>query len=151
MSEWEEGENCPCSGCGGTVVISYPKGGCSCHINAPCGRCTSSFLVCDACGEQEPESEVLPNSDLSYRHVGAGVFESYCRKPSKDLGNGRRIFDYDYDSSSGSTMVFRGKYEGPVTGQDIIDALGVGTFGKRGPFLTGDKVSGSFTYTKITD
>lgn len=75
----------------------------------------------------------------------------YCRNPSKDLGDGKRIYDYDYDSSSGSTMEYTGKYEGPVTAQDIIDYFGVGSWGKRGPYLTGDKSRGSFRYTKITD
>jgi TPP-dependent indolepyruvate ferredoxin oxidoreductase alpha subunit len=64
-----------------------------------------------------------------------------------DLGNGKRLLNWDYDSSSGSTMVYRGQYEGPVTEQDIIDCLGDGTFGHRGPTLG----NGRFTYTKITD
>lgn len=148
---WEEGNKCPNLDCTGHIVIDYPDGGCSCHINAPCSRCTSSFLVCDTCGEKEPEDDYLHVPVMAYRSIGMGITELYCKNPSKDLGNCKRIYDYDYDSSSGSTMVYKGKYEGPVTPQDIIDALGVGTFGKRGPFLTGDKIRGSFTYTKITD
>lgn len=69
------------------------------------------------------------------------------KKPSIDLGDGKRIFDYDYDSSSGSTMVYSGRYEGNVTSEDIIKALGDGSFGHRGPFFQ----DGRFTYTKITD
>lgn len=148
---WEEGAECPNDGCRGHVIIDYPDYNCSCHVSAPCSRCTSSFLVCDTCHDQEPEDETSYVPVISYRSIGMGIYESYCVNPSKDLGNGKRIYDYDYDSSSGSSMVYKGKYEGPVTPQDIIDALGVGTFGKRGPFLTGDKMSGSFTYTKITD
>jgi hypothetical protein len=68
-------------------------------------------------------------------------------KPSHDLGNGKRIFDYDYDSRSGSSMQYRGRYEGNVTAADIIELLGDGTFGHRGPILD----HGTFTYTKITD
>jgi len=64
-----------------------------------------------------------------------------------DLGNGKRIFDYDYDSSSGSTMLYTGRYDGAVSAQDIITALGDGSFGHRGPVLSG----GKFTYTKVTD
>lgn len=148
---WEEGNKCPNADCSGHIVIDYPDGGCSCHINPPCSRCTSSFLVCDTCGEQEPEDETTYVPVIAYRSIGMGIVESYCKNPSKDLGNGKRIYDYDYDSSSGSTMAYKGKYEGPVKPQDIIDALGTGTFGHRGPFLCGDKVRGSFTYTKITD
>ena len=65
----------------------------------------------------------------------------------RDLGDGKRIFDCDYNSSSGSTMEYRGRYEGPVTAEDIIKLLGDGTFGHRGPRM----INGSFTYTKITD
>ncbi len=68
-------------------------------------------------------------------------------KRSIDLGNSKRIFDFNYDSSSGSTMVYKGRYEGNVSPQDIINALGDGTFGHRGPTMT----NGYFTYTKITD
>lgn len=73
--------------------------------------------------------------------------EKYTRNPSTDLGEGKRIFDYDYDSRSGSTMVWRGRYEGDVTAEDIIKHFGDGTFGHRGPSLG----HGRFTYTKITD
>lgn len=68
-------------------------------------------------------------------------------RPSIELGDGKRIFDFDYDSSSGSTMVYRGRYKGDVTAQDIIAALGDGTFGHYAPYLN----NGQFTYTKITD
>ena len=87
---------------------------------------------------------------MAMRSVGIGS-EFYCKNPSKDLGNGKRIYDYDYDARSGSAMAYKGKYEGPVTTQDIIDALGDGTFGHRGPALYGDKERGTFAYTKITD
>lgn len=76
------------------------------------------------------------------------MYEWYeCRDRSLDLGDGKRIFDFDYDSSSGSSMRYAGRYEGPVTEADIIDALGDGSFGHRGPVLK----DGRFTYTKYTD
>lgn len=144
---WEEGNKCPNTHCSGHIVIDYPDGGCRCHLCAPCSRCTSSFLRCDTCHNREPEDE----APISYTSLAAAVMPKQCARPSKDLGNGKRIYDYDYDSRSGSTMAYKGKYEGPVTHQDIIDALGSGTFGHRGPFLHGDKTRGSFTYTKIKD
>jgi TPP-dependent indolepyruvate ferredoxin oxidoreductase alpha subunit len=61
--------------------------------------------------------------------------------------DGRRLYDVDYNSSSGSTMVFTGKIEGTVTAQEIIDKIGDGTFGHRGPTIDRN----TFTYTKITD
>lgn len=51
---WEEGGDCPLCGGQESLQMAYPEGGCSCHISAPCGRCTSSFLACADCGEVEP-------------------------------------------------------------------------------------------------
>lgn len=70
---------------------------------------------------------------------------------SRDLGDGKRVFNFDFDSSSGSTMVWKGQYEGPVTAEDILVHFGSGTFGHRGPKLFGDKTGGTFTFTQITD
>lgn len=44
----EEGE--PCPDCGAGVVEKKDGDGCSCHINPPCGYCTSAHLACDECG-----------------------------------------------------------------------------------------------------
>jgi hypothetical protein len=63
------------------------------------------------------------------------------------LPGGGRIFNVNSDGRSGSTMVFTGSYEGPVTAAEIYKHLGDGTFGHRGPTLFGNR----FTYTKITD
>lgn len=70
---------------------------------------------------------------------------------TKELGGEKRLIDYDYDSSSGSTMVWTGKYEGPVTSDDILKFFGSGSFGHRGPNLFGDNKSGTFKVTQITD
>ncbi len=139
-----EGDQCPeCKE--GKMLIPKVRN-CSCHLNAPCSACVDNPLTCSECDfEHRPEPE--PINEEQWRHVGGGISERYFTRPSIDLGNGKRIFDYDYDSSSGSTMAYRGKYEGDVTAQDIISALGDGTFGHRGPCIQ----NGAFTYTKITD
>jgi hypothetical protein len=141
----EEGSNCP--ECEGKMIIPRVVN-CSCHISAPCSACVNNLLTCNECGfEYEPAADESPKNEEKYRHVGGGIFANYFTHPSMDLGGGKRIFDYDYDSSSGSTMAYRGKYEGDVTKEDIIKALGDGTFGHRGPHLH----KGQFTYVKITD
>lgn len=120
-----------------------PVEGCYCHLSPPCHKCTDNRLTCDDCGW-----EFIPEPpEISYRHVGGGISEEYTKRPSSELGEGKRIFDYDYDSSSGSTMVWRGKYAGPVTAEDIKKHFGNGSFGHRGPTLS----NGRFTYTLITD
>ena len=138
--EVSEGGKCP--ECDGKMV--FPKvENCSCHINPPCSACVENRLTCDKCGwKYEP-----PLSQELVRHIGGGLSEVIRTKPSRELGNGKRLLDYDYDSRSGSTMVWTGKYAGPVTAQDIIEAFGDGTFGHRGPWLD----NGRFSYTQITD
>lgn len=139
--EYSEGDKC--KSCEKGFLI-YPKvENCSCHINPPCSSCVDNKLTCDNCGWEEPEIK----NEETYQHVGGGIIASFFTRPSHDFGNGKRIFDYDYDSSSGSTMVFKGRYKGDVTEKDILDYFGDGTFGHLGPYLN----NGIFTYTKITD
>jgi len=133
----DEGSPCPI-GCGGTLYYP-PVENCSCHINPPCYACISIKLTCNKCGEGFREAEEP--------HQSSSVLSPKMGKPSHDFGNGKRIFDYSYDSRSGSTMVYTGRYEGEVTAKDIISFLGDGTFGHRGPYFQ----NGRFTYTKITD
>lgn len=136
----QEGSECPECNAG---EMEFPSvEGCYCHLSAPCNHCTENKLTCNACGWEF----IPPPPQTSWRACGP-ISEQYTKNPVRELGNGKRIYDFDYDSSSGSTMVYRGKYAGPVTAQDIIETFGDGTFGHRGPSMHG----GSFTYTKITD
>jgi len=147
MSEFiEEGGACP-TGCGGKLHLPPPEN-CSCHIAPPCSACTDRNLTCDSCGWEAPPPEPFWPDTTVPKSQPNPWWEMVSAKPSHDLGNGKRVFDYDYDSRSGSTMVYRGRYEGPVTPDDIIALLGDGTFGHRGPTLFPD---GTFLYTKITD
>lgn len=139
---YEEGDKCPNHHCSGTLEF-LPSKSCSCHISPPCSSCTDIPLTCSECKWTAP---IIENEE-STRPVSPDISERYFKRPSEDLGNGKRIFDYDYDSSSGSTMVYSGRYEGPVTAKDILDYFGDGTFGHRGPSLH----NGRFSYTKITD
>jgi hypothetical protein len=138
-----DGDACPEAGCAG-ALHPHRIGDCSCHINPPCSACTDAVLTCDVCGWEQPEEPRSPPAPVS---AAATAWWKQPRTWSKDLGDGKRLIDVDYDSRSGSTMVYSGRYEGPVTPADIIAALGDGTFGHRGPTL----LNGRFTYTKITD
>lgn len=48
-------------------------------------------------------------------------------------------------------MVWTGRYRGPVKPSDIIKHFGSGTFGHRGPTMTGNADGGHFSFTQITD
>lgn len=134
-----DGSACP-SGCGSKLTLP-PTENCSCHTSPPCSACVDKLLICPECGwEEGPQGVTVPASSAP----SAWAY----KKPDHDLGGGKRVYDYDYDSSSGSTMRYTGKYQGPVTKEDIIALLGSGTFGHRGPMLY---ENGTFTYTKITD
>lgn len=141
-NRFEEGQLCPECKIGD---LFYPKvENCSCHISPPCSSCVDNKLTCDDCGWEEPE---IINEE-KYRCVGDGISANYFTRPSHEFGNGKRIFDWDYNSSSGSTMEYKGRYKGDVTAEDIINYFGKGTFGHRGPYFY---ENGTFTYTKITD
>lgn len=138
MMNLDEGDKCP-KKCGG-VLFYPPITNCSCHINPPCSACLSVKLTCNGCGEEiKGNSEIQPW--FSYTQPG------HSSRKVHQFREGVRIFNWGYDSSSGSTMVYTGEYEGEVTKEDIISYFGDGTFGHRGPSF----YNGRFTYTKITD
>lgn len=144
----EPEEGCKCPECHEGTMAIPPTKNCSCHINPPCGACTEKLLTCDSCGwEFEPEPPPAPTQ--SQVNSWAKYMEDMeaARQRGHAFSHGGRVFNIRYDSSSGSTMVFSGQYEGPVTAKDIFDHIGDGTFGHRGPSLS----NGRFTYTKITD
>lgn len=139
--EINEGDKCPeCH----TGNMHFPKvENCSCHVNPPCSACTSNKLTCDDCGwEFDP-----PAPETSYRIAAPGLTEVYTRNPSVELGGGKRIFDFDYNGASGSTMEINGRCTPEVTEADILKYFSSGTFGHRGPVIHG----GRFFFTKITD
>lgn len=151
----EEGDACP-FGCEGK--LGYPKAeDCSCHLNAPCGACVSVVLTCPECGWEDDGQPLKP--------VPIGVspeWRKWYRDNSppwnSDLGNGKRLIEWSYSGRSGSTMEYKGRFDGPVTAKDVLEHFGDGTFGHRGPTLIHDidrmsnvLPTGKFTYTKITD
>lgn len=53
----EEGDTCHRDGCQGVLELAYDEslGGCSCFIDPPCSRCTSSYVSCPVCHWREEE------------------------------------------------------------------------------------------------
>lgn len=146
-TEFEEGGCCPDAECFG--ILQYPPvQNCSCHINAPCSPCVDNRLKCPDCSWIEPEPEYIQPSQAE-KDGWAKYMANWedARRRGHTFAHGGRIFNMREDGRSGSTMVFSGDYEGPVTAADILEYLGDGTFGHRGPSFSG----GRFSYTKITD
>jgi hypothetical protein len=139
--EPEEGSKCP--ECANGVMFLPQVENCSCHRFPPCSQCTNNNLTCNKCGwEFEPRPP-----EIAYRRIYPFIVESYVKRPSVELGDGKRIFDFDYDSSSGSTMEYKGKCTSNVTTADILKYFGTGSFGHRDLMVS----NGRFTLTKITD
>lgn len=151
----EEMGPCP-EGCGGTLKFPVVEN-CTCHINPPCGNCSNNPLTCDNCGWECPPP--THNNDPYQSELWKEYLKKMTPPFTSELIDGKKLIDWNYDSRSGSTMVYRGRYEGSVTAEDIINYLGDGTFGHRGPVLWPDRDNrtgrslqkGSFIYTKITD
>ncbi len=139
---YEEGNHCPECKQG---ALHYPKvQNCSCHISPPCNQCVENPLTCNKCGWvwEAPKRMIVPTDIPGICTV---IYPS--RRALHVFPHGGRIMDYSYDARSGSTMVWTGSYEGPVTAADILAHFGDGSFGHRGPSLTGSR----FSYTQITD
>ena len=141
IKEPEEGGKCP--ECREGEMHFPAVENCSCHICAPCSKCTDNQLTCKLCGW-----EFMPPAPVdTWRSAGPGIFISHTVRPSVELGEGKRLFDFNFNSSSGSTMEYKGKCTPNVTTADILAYFGSGTFGHRGPSIH----NGRFTFTKITD
>lgn len=142
MNEFYE-EDHLCPECHAGRLHYPPVKNCRCHTNPPCSACVDNKLTCPKCGWEwdAPEQIDVP--------VCPGILERIypAKRKIHVFPHGGRIMDFDYDSSSGSTMDYKGKYEGDVSASDIIAALGDGTFGHRGPLMS----NGKFSYAKITD
>jgi len=142
-------EGCKCPECG-DGTMEYPRvENCSCHLCAPCSACVDNRIKCDDCGFEEPEPEPLPSLTKEQEAYWAEERKRWeeSRSRGHKLPGGGRIYNCHHDGSSGSTMVWTGQYEGEVTAKEIRDHFGDGTFGHRGPTISG----GRFTYTLITD
>lgn len=50
----DEGQVCGVNGCKGTIQHDRPvDGGCACHVNPPCGWCTTTVMTCDECDYED--------------------------------------------------------------------------------------------------
>lgn len=54
-----KGEACNRGGCCGVIEEREKEGSCSCHINPPCGYCTTDTAYCPVC-DWEPANDIKP-------------------------------------------------------------------------------------------
>lgn len=151
MVGWNDGEVCGEDGCNGLLHQPEKVENCSCHINPPCSACVSNWPVCDECGrvaEAQPSTHTAPLTPEQEALLWKPMLDEYrASMARRKIDEGKFVTDLHCNGSSGSTMVWTGGYEGPVTPEDIKNHFGDGTFGHRGPSMGG----GRFRYTLITD
>lgn len=132
-----EGETCWRNGCQGVIELR-PVEGCSCHINPPCGACSTPAEFCPECGwEAADEGEHLNGFIAS----NADPFK-WERRPLDP----RKIDYHVKTTNTGFTQVCEGVYPEGTTRAEVL-ALVKGTFGGRFEKF-GD---GRFRYVAYTD
>ncbi|WP_391564595.1 hypothetical protein [Sinorhizobium meliloti] len=136
---WEAGAICGRKGCTGIIEQHSTEESCSCHINSPCGKCTTPREFCEECGWEAER-------DLVVQTEGA-----ICFAPIPYVEKARRVLDpskidYTISMHSSSSQKVEGVYPPGTTRQEVVARV-QGTFGGRFERF-GD---GKFTYIAYTD
>jgi hypothetical protein len=156
MSEigYETGEICNRDGCNGIIAEHQKEGSCSCHINPPCGYCTTDAHYCPECDWSAEEEQ-----NNNERKPSEAEIEYY--KKENDKWQKRR--DSFYDKYAGKipiteletrtelhthfTQIVRGVFpEGTKTKEEIEQQV-QGSFGGRFTHFS----KNSFEYIAYTD
>ena len=135
---YEEGVSCGRDGCAGIIELAESEN-CSCHINPPCGSCTSPRLFCPVCDWQEKD-DPLVIQEVTTIHLPMGFVERKRRilDPTK--------IDYRIEGhTSSSQLCIRVYPEG--TSREEVEARVKGTFGGR----FNQFGNGRFEYVAYTD
>ena len=139
-----EDQTCWRLGCQGVIAV-HPVEGCSCHINPPCGACTTPAEYCPVCDWQAKDDDGTFN-DFSVKYTDPkqgvfGGFDSYKPRPLDP-----RKLDWHSKPHSNSSMIKEGVYPGGMAQSDVLAAV-KGTFGGRFEYFR----DGKFKYIAYTD
>lgn len=142
-----EGEMCSRNGCAG-VIVEAPVENCSCHINPPCGACTTPREHCPECGWQAKNDELPINGFLVRPANPVGAWSSYRERPLDPTK-----IDWRTKSHTHFSMVKEGIMPAGTTTGEVLEVIGAGTFGGRfDQFIEGqDGKPGRFRYIAYTD
>jgi hypothetical protein len=141
---YEEGGVCNRNGCTG-IIAEHPVENCSCHIDPPCGACTTPREYCPVCDWCITDDETPFNDFLVGPVKADGAWTHYRPRPL----DATKI-DWHSKSHTSSSMIKAGVY--PQSGDDEADRVAVlamvkGTFGGRFNKFG----NGSFEYVAYTD
>ena len=157
---YSNGESCNRNGCDGIIKEHEKEGGCSCHINPPCGYCTEPNAYCETCGwdAKEEQHEYDKQQTEAYKKN-----EPYYARRQKEFDEARDLFYKKYrgevpaekleirsESHTHFTMKVIGVFpKGSESCQSLLPKIR-GTFGGR--FTTSiDESSYRFEYIAYTD
>jgi hypothetical protein len=151
-----KGEICNRNGCGG-IIDEHPKeGSCSCHINPPCGYCTTDTSYCPVC-EWCPDDDVVPvDPEVQKRQQEAYAADNerwqkqresfYNKLAGKEPITELEIIHQGHTHFSQKLIgVFP---PNSITGSEIEEKV-KGTFGGRFEYF--NKEHGKFSYIAYTD
>lgn len=156
----EKGESCNRDGCSGIIKEHEKEGGCSCHINPPCGYCTEPTAYCDECGWDDKEEQEEHDRAVS---KATEANAAYYKEEREKFGRLRDLFYRKYrgeieaeklemrtESHTHFTMKVVGVFpKGSETYASLLPKVR-GTFGGR--FTTTiDENSYRFEYIAYTD
>lgn len=137
-----KGDTCWRNGCQG-VIAEYEVENCSCHINPPCGACTTDRAYCSSCDWQASD-EVEKWNDLVCKINPADRNGTWLSVEPRPLDP--RKIDWRSKSHTHSSMIKEGVYpEG--TERAEVEKLVRGTFGGRFEHFR----DGRFKYVAYTD
>lgn len=130
-----EGDTCGRESCEG-VIASHNVENCSCHINPPCGACTSPRGFCPTCGWEE--SEDPPPEQIKYEGKPWQMPEPRPLDPTK--------VDWRHVPHTHFTMIKEGVYPLHMTQAEVEKEVR-GSFGGRFERFK----DGRFKYVAYTD
>ena len=152
-----KGDKCNRNGCTGIIDEHEKEGSCSCHINPPCGYCTTDTGYCPVC-EWESADDKAESIDPEIKKRN----QEYYARQMKEWDDARKAF---YDMYNGNVTVdklrlrteahthFTQKVYGvfPVGTETIASLLPKvnGTFGGR--FESFNQSRACFCYIAYTD
>lgn len=143
----EVGQICGRDGCKGIIQDDYePDGGCSCHINGPCGYCTTEREYCPECEWAARDHAYVFNDCL----VKDGKGQSWEWWKPRPLDHTK--IDWRHASHTHFSMIKEGvyplsEYPESLEAMKAIRPLVNGTFGGRFEYC--DK--GKFKFIAYTD
>lgn len=138
MKGFQEGERCGRDGCAGVLELKPTDGGCYCHINPPCGHCTTPREICPVCGW---DAEEETNKQDVWVPVGPSIWSLESRRPLDPSK-----FEFRIRPHSNASQRVEGVYPEGMTSAEV-EARVRGTFGGRFEHFGG----GTFRYIAYTD